>query len=699
MEEILQQNLKSNFFEYENHSLNSGNKNQQWFIINKGGYGRFMSATEKAFLKDFITAFLSESEKDIVSNLYRLTEPFGNFSRRFIFEEEGKHYLLHKDGARELISEEQLKNLVELSDAGKLYSGNIRFHLHPIGLDYGGGKKIGYFIVDNRMSLEVEKVVPFVAALFLKITELKKVEKEHEYLSHIEQLIKEAEEFSGDCNSQAIYQHLAPFLQKVFSPTIIIIGVKKDNMYEVTAWQEGSEPSILSLSIELSFLLRGCFEYSENSKDFFEKFASLFSMKPEKFIVSAVKFLGKIPELFAIVSCKNRPEEKSLPLLERALAPFLFLRKMKAIEESEKSLADCFNLVAKRLEIQRNVFNKIKSGILVLSDEGTIAFYNSRAEELLKITKVESKEKVLLKSKEPGKTIMTLVSRVKEEGRSVAAPFNVFDKIIDVNVSKMDKGSYLVVCEDSTSLYREMEERKHIFSLITHEIKNPLASVLSASEMIFSERAGKFESPQQKRLSEIIYRNAKQMREILDDVSLFGKSLFGAGGEKDVSIKIMLEKIIEEKKEIAKAKEISIWKEVTDVNMKCNPAMMETLLSNLIGNALKYTSIKGNVGIKVVSLANGILLEVIDDGIGIPDEDIGKIGQPFYRADNVRENISGTGFGLFIVKNIVSRHQGELKILSPITEKDRIFIHSFDYHARGAKFTITFPLIGGKNAE
>lgn len=657
-----------------------------------------MAENEKTLFEIFVKALFSENEKDLVSALYKFSEPFGSFTRRFIINENGKNFILHKDGERELISQEQLKNLLKISDEGKFYSGGIHCHLHPITFE-DDKEKFGYFIVDNRMTFEAERVIPYLASLLLKLRELKKGERDKHFLL-LEKLIKDVENFAGECNCLEILRRLSPFLREIFSLKLLIVGTRKFNSFEAAAVRGGNDPFAIAVPSDISFLIgRNLEENSGQSSEFFEQFALSFGIKAEKYIVSTVKFLGEKAELFIVVGCDEKPSERSIEFFDRAASLFLFLRKIQTTEESEKNLAECFNLVAKRLDIQRKIFNSINSGIVVLTGDGKIVFSNGRAEEILGITKVEQKEKVLLRSKEPGKTLMTLVSRVVEEGKSIAAPFNVYEKIIDVDVSEMERDIFLIVCQEATTFYKEMEEKKHLFSLITHEVKNPLASVLSASEMIFSERAGKLENPQQKRLSEIIYRNAKQMREILDDVSLFGKSLYGVGGEKEISIKGFIDKIIEEKKEIIKAKEIAIWKEVMEVSLRCNPAMMETLISNLIGNAVKYSSVKGNVGVKAIALANGIRLEVIDDGIGIPKEDLNRIGEPFFRAENVKENITGTGFGLSIVKNIVLRYQGEFKVLSPITEEDRIFIHSFDNAQRGAKFVITFPLIGGENAK
>lgn len=644
-------------------------------------------------LESVIRAFISSNEKEIVEVLYKITEPVGNFTRRFIFCDEGKNYILHRDGLREEISREQIDKLLELSEQDKFYCGGVKCHLHQFD-----NKKENYFIVDNTKTMEAEKIAFVVSALFEKLREIKKSQRKEEIYSFIGNFIKEAEEISGEYGSIDILQSLNPLLTELFSPATIIIGTRKTYFFEVAAKTESGEKKVFPLSGDISFLIGRRFEeYSEDNKRFFVKCESTFGVKCGKFLVSIVKFLGKFPEIFVVISSDKVPDEEATSFLERAATLFLFLRKIKALEESEKNLVDYLNLVAKKIEIQRKVFNSIRIGILVLSKEGKIFFYNSNSEKLLNLTRVEQKEKFILSSKEPGKTIMALVSRVAEEGKLIAVPLKIFDRIVDVEVLEMEKGVFLVVCEDSTSLYSEMEERKHLFSLITHEIKNPLASVLSASEMLHSERAGKFETREQKKLSEILYRNARQMREILEDVSLYGKSLFGIGEQKVVSIKSLIEKILEEKKDISNAKEIVLHREIMDISMKCNPAMMETLLSNLIGNALKYSPVKGNVGIRALLFANAILIEVLDDGVGIPEKDLKRIGEPFFRAENVRDNIAGTGFGLSIVKSIALRHQGKFKVFSPITEEDRIFLQNPAQNCRGAKFVVTFSLGGGEN--
>ena len=94
---------------------------------------------------------------------------------------------------------------------------------------------------------------------------------------------------------------------------------------------------------------------------------------------------------------------------------------------------------------------------------------------------------------------------------------------------------------------------------------------------------------------------------------------------------------------------------------------IESAFSNLINNAIRYTPIKGEISIKW-NIINGLaIFEVTDSGIGIPEKDLKRISERFYRVnpDRSRET-GGTGLGLAIVKNIIIQHQGEMKINSEI---------------------------------
>ena len=102
------------------------------------------------------------------------------------------------------------------------------------------------------------------------------------------------------------------------------------------------------------------------------------------------------------------------------------------------------------------------------------------------------------------------------------------------------------------------------------------------------------------------------------------------------------------------------------------------MITNLLLNAVKYTSSNGNVEVKAKNQDNNVLVEITDSGIVIPEEELPRIFDEFYRAGNAREmEKDGTGLGLSIVKQIIKRHNGNIKVKSKINE--------------GTTFTVILP--------
>jgi signal transduction histidine kinase len=91
--------------------------------------------------------------------------------------------------------------------------------------------------------------------------------------------------------------------------------------------------------------------------------------------------------------------------------------------------------------------------------------------------------------------------------------------------------------------------------------------------------------------------------------------------------------------------------------------LLRHIFSNLLSNALKYSPQGGRVLFRVTADEEGVLLEVSDQGIGIPEDELGHLFESFHRASNVG-SIPGTGLGLAIVRNAVDMHGGSLTVRS-----------------------------------
>jgi signal transduction histidine kinase len=112
--------------------------------------------------------------------------------------------------------------------------------------------------------------------------------------------------------------------------------------------------------------------------------------------------------------------------------------------------------------------------------------------------------------------------------------------------------------------------------------------------------------------------------------------------------------------------------------VKVDQTLLQQILSNLLSNAMKYSPNWQPIQLKVHSQDKQVLLQVQDQGIGIPADSLDHVFDAFYRCDNV-DRIKGTGLGLAVVKKCVEAHQGEIQVSSQ--------------EGVGTTFTVTLPIV------
>jgi signal transduction histidine kinase len=136
----------------------------------------------------------------------------------------------------------------------------------------------------------------------------------------------------------------------------------------------------------------------------------------------------------------------------------------------------------------------------------------------------------------------------------------------------------------------------------------------------------------------------------------------------DIDISKLIDEIIDVNKENILSKQLSFQK--TNFNdskiLKGDDVLLKLAFSNLIGNAIKYTNKKGIVKIDSQFDDKSIKITICDNGIGIPQNEIDKIFDNYYRANNTnKSNEEGSGVGLSIVKEIIHQHRGSISVSSP----------------------------------
>jgi signal transduction histidine kinase len=146
------------------------------------------------------------------------------------------------------------------------------------------------------------------------------------------------------------------------------------------------------------------------------------------------------------------------------------------------------------------------------------------------------------------------------------------------------------------------------------------------------------------------------------------------------SVSELILKSINSSEHLASEKKIELTNSIADDigTMQGEAFSIEEAVTNLLQNAIKYTPENGKVNLKAFLKNEQIQIEISDTGIGIPEQDLDKVFDEFYRASNVKKSYEGGGLGLALVKQIVKRQHGKISVKSKLGE--------------GTTFIVVFPI-------
>lgn len=223
--------------------------------------------------------------------------------------------------------------------------------------------------------------------------------------------------------------------------------------------------------------------------------------------------------------------------------------------------------------------------------------------------------------------------------------------------------------------------RSDFVTNVSHELRTPLTALKESIGLMLEEIAGGL-NDKQKRLLELAVKNIGRLGRLIDDLLDFSKSESEYRVMKRTLFDVveMINSGVETLSSLADQngvtvirklpmKKIEIW---GDEDKLCQ------VVTNLVGNAIKYNKPKGKVEVSLINLDNTVKLCVVDTGIGISDKDFDKIFSRFKRVDEIlKGKIKGSGLGLAITKEIVDVHGGEITVDSEVD--------------KGSKFIVSLP--------
>lgn len=216
----------------------------------------------------------------------------------------------------------------------------------------------------------------------------------------------------------------------------------------------------------------------------------------------------------------------------------------------------------------------------------------------------------------------------------------------------------------SDSLQREDENRKEFLANVSHELRTPLSYVKGYSEAILD---GVIKEDQQLKYVGIIQKEASRMqrlvRDLLDLATLDGQQ-FPLNKEPNV-ISQLIEDSIETYSQVLIERNIKIQKNLDEsIIANVDPDRFQQVIHNLLDNAIRYTPSGKTIYIDLFE-DKLVTLEILDEGKGIPVNEIPHLVERFYRVDKARSRKEGgTGLGLAIVKQIIDQHNGKIKFMN-----------------------------------
>lgn len=192
---------------------------------------------------------------------------------------------------------------------------------------------------------------------------------------------------------------------------------------------------------------------------------------------------------------------------------------------------------------------------------------------------------------------------------------------------------------------------------LVHEIRNPLTSLKGFIQLV---QAG---VKQQEKYYQVMIDEVEKLEKITSELLHMAKPF--SNKLTIVSIENIIEDVLFLMKSQVVMKDINITLNLEgNLQIKCNPSQIKQIFINLIKNGSEAMKMKGNLEINSYSQRNIAVIEVIDQGEGIPEDKIKELNKPFYTTKS-----DGTGLGLMITQHILECHQGELEVISELNKK------------------------------
>lgn len=381
-------------------------------------------------------------------------------------------------------------------------------------------------------------------------------------------------------------------------------------------------------------------------------------------------------------------------------------QKIAELEKSEKSLMRAFSdLKTARENMAREqrktgaIISNFVDPIILIDKNSRLALFNPASKNIFGLLESDLGKSISGDNNYSMENFKFLIERdyeVKGAKEIKAGAEN--EEELTINFAQQDL-TYKVITEKVTdkngetlgvmkifyNLTREKmidKMKSEFISIAAHQLRTPLSAIKWVVKMVLDGDAGKLNKEQEKLLSKGYASNERIINLVNDmlNVSRIEEGRFGYNFQKEDYSKT-LKRHIDDLEPIIKKKSIKLKLEAPEkmLSVFMDKSKMDLVFQNLLENAVKYTPEFGKILIAIEKGDKFLKTRIKDNGVGIPEKDQPKLFSKFFRAENVmRMQTEGSGLGLFIVKNIIKKHGGEISFKSE--------------EGKGTEFVFTIPI-------
>ncbi|MBE9503443.1 MAG: HAMP domain-containing protein [Proteobacteria bacterium] len=338
------------------------------------------------------------------------------------------------------------------------------------------------------------------------------------------------------------------------------------------------------------------------------------------------------------------------------------------LEASLARIAPALKVIIEDLEEREGqkgaVLSSMGEAVLVTDRQGVITLTNKKTRELLKAGLAG--KGIAEVFRDP--TFLDLIEEGNEKWSTVSGEFTIFDPrqitfhaTISPLIKNMKILGSVIVLHDISMLKKLETMRKDFVANVSHELKTPLTSIRGFAETLLDggmddkKHAGKFLGT--------ILNNAQRLSRLVDDLLTLsnielGKVTFDI---REVNLSDVINSVMSTLTPKTTQKGLELKNELKQaLYVRADRDRLEQILINLMDNAIKFTG-EGSVTVRAQQQSERITISVTDTGVGIPENDLPRLGERFYRVDPARSReLGGTGLGLAIVKHLVTSMGGTL---------------------------------------